>query len=86
MAGLLLFTAIVCLPAADFRIEDVRWQNGRAEVSFAKELGFYYILWRGEQPTEIRLATDMALGSVPPNSLADTNATNSSRFYRVEKI
>jgi alpha-tubulin suppressor-like RCC1 family protein len=86
MAGLLLFTAMLWLPAADFRIDDVRWQNGHAEVSIAKEPAFYYILWRGDQPTEIRLVTDLALGSVPPNSLADTNATNASHFYRVEKV
>jgi alpha-tubulin suppressor-like RCC1 family protein len=83
---MLILAASAGLRSAEFRIDDVLWQNGRAEVSFAKEPAFYYILWRGDEPTEIRLATDLALGSVTPNSLADTNATNAARFYRVEKV
>src|SRR4051812_35890447 len=86
LAGLFLFAMIHSSSGADFHIDEIRRENGRAEVSFAKEPAFYYILRRGDEPTDIRLVTDLALGSAGPNSLADTNSTNTARFYRVEKV
>ncbi len=83
MGGLLLAAGAT---GQELRIDDIQKQGGRAEVRFSKEPGFYYILWRGEQPEDIRLAADLALGIVPPNFLADTNATNTTLFYRVEKM
>src|SRR5438874_3433433 len=77
--------ANVC-DGADFQIDTVSKQGSRSEIRFSAEAGFYYILWRGNTPREIRLATDTALSGGTQTLLADTNATNSAQFYRVEKV
>ncbi len=82
-AGLLLSWG---MGAAELQIDNLQKQPGRAEVRFNKEAGFYYILWRGTQPTDIRLTADLTLGIAPLSLLTDTNATNAALFYRVEKV
>ncbi len=71
---------------AEFRLDDVRRVNTQAEIQISKEPGFYYILWRGDEPTDIHLATDLSLGTSLANALTDTNRTNHAQFYRVEKL
>src|SRR5436190_8271958 len=72
--------------AVDLEIESIQVQPGRVEVRYNNEPGFYYILWRGEQLSEIRFAADLGRGTFFLPFLADTNATNAALFYRVEKV
>jgi alpha-tubulin suppressor-like RCC1 family protein len=74
------------LPASEFRIDGFARHFGQSEVHLAGEAGFYYILWRGDSITAVRLATDLALSSGGLSILTDENATNGAQFYRVEKI
>src|SRR6185503_16514145 len=59
--------------AREFQIERVQIQNGRAEIRFLSELGFYYILRKGDTVSDIHLASDLALGDGLEQSLSDTN-------------
>lgn len=83
---LVLETSAGVLSGADFRLDSIATQTGRSEVRFAGDTGFYYILWRGDAATDIRLATDLAASSGAESVLVDSKATNSTQFYRVEKV
>jgi alpha-tubulin suppressor-like RCC1 family protein len=75
------------LPAAELRVDSIATPPDRSEVRFAGEPGFYYVLWRGDSVTDIRLATDLALNGGTQSLLTDTNANSATQqFYRVEKV
>ena len=86
LATLILAMSACFVSAADFWLESISPQAGRSEVRFPGDTGFYYILWRGDSVTDIRLVTDLALSSGAQSLLTDTNATNGTQFYRVEKV
>ena len=81
-----LFLSFGASSAVDLQIDDIQTQPGRVEVRFFQHPGFYYILWRGEEPANIRVATDLVRALTWPDFLVDTNATNAALFYRVEKV
>lgn len=86
--GLWLLVAGVA-DAAEPRISDIRVDpDGRARVTIAADTNSYYVLYRGETVTDIRLVSQLGLGAAVSVQLVDSQAPApaTARFYRVEQI
>ncbi len=87
--GVFLLLA-VCAAAQDFRIADAQLTaDGRLRVRHVGRTDAYYLLLRGDSPTEVTTVTDLKLGSVGTGELTDPRPVPSltaAAFYRVREV
>lgn len=85
----LLLLAVFAVHAVEPKISDIRLEpDGRARVTIAADASSYYVLYRGEVVTDIRLVSQLGLGSAGSVQLTDSQAPApaAARFYRVEQV
>lgn len=85
----LLLLAVFAVHAVEPKISDIRLEtDGRATVTVAAAASSYYVLYRGEVVTDIRLVSQLGLGAAGSVQLTDSQAPApaAARFYRVEQV
>jgi hypothetical protein len=85
----LLLLAVFAVHAVEPKISDIRLEtDGRAKVTVAADASSYYVLYRGEVVTDIRLVSQLGLGAAGSVQLTDSQAPApaAARFYRVEQV
>ena len=89
MVAAMLLAGVFFLAAQDFRITHFSIDGGQARLQHEADANSYYILYRGDEITNIVLAIDLALGQGDQGQLTDPSPLKpapSATFYRVRKV
>ncbi|MBT5705465.1 alpha/beta fold hydrolase [Verrucomicrobia bacterium] len=89
VAALFLVTSLL-LPnisngAEDFRISSLRVTDSRVQLTYPFDEGFYYLLYRGDQPSSISELVDLTIDS--SGGLEDRDyLEHEEAYYRVQRV
>ena len=82
-----LFVLNLQLSAIDFRITDLTHGNqGQPEVRFTAATDYYYILYRGDHPSDVTTAATLGLGLNGGRLSDPTRLLEISQFYRLRQV
>lgn len=87
LMSLVFLLSSIILPAQELVLTDIRLdEEHRPGIRFTPDPGHYYLLYRGDVPTQVVQPVDGVLGDRADAVRDAASATLEARFYRVQQV